>query len=79
MAQVMRFRPGGESVYAGKGTFYSLPYGPHLVGMNMTSNQTFELKWPKNEKQGRDLVSRNRSSVVDTVTVGLHSTTAIWV
>ncbi len=41
------FRPGDESVYAGKGSFYVLRYGPYSIGMNTTTNQTFELEGKK--------------------------------
>jgi hypothetical protein len=38
------FRPGDESVYAGRGSFYTLRYGPYTIGMNATTDQTFELE-----------------------------------
>jgi hypothetical protein len=39
----IEFRPGNENVHAGKGQFYTLRYGPYTIGMNTTTNQTFEL------------------------------------
>ena len=40
------FKPGQESVYAGRGTFYTCRYGPYLIGMNATGDRTFDLKVP---------------------------------
>lgn len=40
------FKAGQENPYAGKGDFYTLRYGPYLIGMNMTAGKTFELKVP---------------------------------
>lgn len=43
----IRFRPGQENVYAGKGDFYTLRYGKYLIGMNCTKDRTFDLEVPK--------------------------------
>jgi hypothetical protein len=51
------FKPGDESVYAGKGSFYTLRYGPYLIGMNMTMDKTFDLAIPADAKPLKDLVS----------------------
>jgi hypothetical protein len=58
----VKFTPGQESVYAGKGNYYKLRYGPYLIGMNMTKDKTFELKVPEGAKSVRELVSK-RSNV----------------
>ena len=42
----VKFKPGDENIYAGKGTFYTLRYGPYLIGMNCTTDRTFELHVP---------------------------------
>lgn len=52
------FRPGEESVYAGKGSFYALRYGPYLIGMNCTKDKTFQLTIPATSLSLADLVSR---------------------
>jgi hypothetical protein len=38
------FKPGDENPHAGRGSFYSLAYGPYLIGMNTTKDRTFSLK-----------------------------------
>ena len=38
------FRPGDESVYGGRGSFYSLRYGPYLIGMN-PARPTKVIRW----------------------------------
>jgi hypothetical protein len=40
------FKPGQESVYAGRGTFYTCRYGPYLIGLNATADRTFDLQVP---------------------------------
>jgi hypothetical protein len=45
------FKPGAENVYAGKGEFYTLRYGPYLIDMNTTKNKTFELRAPEGAKE----------------------------
>ena len=51
------FKPGDESVYAGRASFYILRYGPYLVGMNTTPDKTFDLKVPDDAKSAKALVS----------------------
>lgn len=52
------FKPGGESVFAGRGDFYQLRYGPYLLAINMTADRTFDLKVPEHTAPVRDLVSQ---------------------
>ncbi|HBF35136.1 TPA: hypothetical protein DDW35_11305, partial [Candidatus Sumerlaeota bacterium] len=42
----VKYKPGDENVYAGKGSFYTLRYGNYLICMNMTEAKNFELKVP---------------------------------
>jgi len=56
----VRFRPGDENVYAGKGSFYTLRYGPFLIGMNMTKDKTYELSPPAGVRKAQELVSGKR-------------------
>lgn len=44
------FKPGWESVYAGKGDFYTLRYGKYLIAMNCTKDKVYDLKVPKAKK-----------------------------
>jgi len=53
----VRFHPGDESVYAGKGDFYTLHYGNYLIGMNLTTDRTFALKTPAGVGAAKELVS----------------------
>lgn len=74
----LKFKPGQESVYAGKGTFYQLRYGPYLIGMNMTTNRTFELKRPDGVAEADELVSKKRLSLPEPLKVGPRSTVVLW-
>jgi hypothetical protein len=51
------FKAGDESVYAGKGSFYTLRYGPYLIGMNCTKDKTFTLEVPASRAKAIDLVT----------------------
>lgn len=46
----IRYEPGWENVYAGRGEFYSLRYGKYLIGMNCTQNKDFVLNIPTAKK-----------------------------
>lgn len=65
--QGVKFAPGQESVYAGKGDFYKLCYGPYLIGMNMTKDKTFELKVPDDAKSVKELVSKRTDVKAGTI------------
>ena len=74
----IRFRPGDENVYAGKGSFYRLRYGPYLIGMNMTKDKTFELKAPEDVKAARELVSGRTIAPGGPLKVPARSTVVLW-
>jgi hypothetical protein len=76
--QDTRFRPGDESVYAGKGQFYTLRYGPYLIGQNMTADKTFELKTPADVKEASDLVSGKTHKLDAPLKVTPRSTVVLW-
>ncbi|MEO5914790.1 MAG: hypothetical protein ABIS50_11185 [Luteolibacter sp.] len=53
------FKPGEENIYAGRGDFYQLRYGPYLIAMNMSADKTFDLKAPDHAGKMTNLVTRN--------------------
>lgn len=50
------YQVGQESVYGGMGNFYTLRYSPYLIGMNMTTDRTFEITTPADAKLVKKLV-----------------------
>jgi hypothetical protein len=74
----VRFHPGDDNVYAGKGQFYILRYGRYLIGMNMTTDKPFELKFPAGGGEANDLVSGKSVKPGDPVTVTPRSTVVLW-
>jgi len=74
----VRFRPGDESVYAGKGDFYSLRYGDYLIGMNMTTDRTFELKTSPDVGMAKELVSGKRVKLDAPLKVAPRSTVVLF-
>lgn len=74
----IKFRPGDENVYAGKGSFYTLRYGNYLIGMNLTKDKTFELKPPSGVSTARELVAGKMLELDAPVKVGPRSTVVLW-
>jgi hypothetical protein len=73
------FKEGQENVYAGKGDFYVLRYGPYLIGMNMTKERTFELTVPADVKSATELISGRKSIPAgSTEKVGPRSTVVFY-
>jgi hypothetical protein len=50
------FKPGQESLFAGRGTLYRLVYGGYLVGMNMGASAAQHLAFPAGLRRAQDLV-----------------------
>jgi hypothetical protein len=53
----LKFRPGDESPYAGRGSFYRLRYGDYLIGMNCTKEKSYELTVPAGFEKVPELIS----------------------
>ncbi len=75
----VKFKPGDESIYAGRAEFYTLRYGPYLIGMNTTASKTFKLPSPSGVAVAPDLVS-GKSIPLPTggVSVGPMSTVILY-
>lgn len=56
---VKNFKPGKENVYAGKGDFYRMRYGPYLIAMNCSKHKRFKLVVPDAFRGATDLVTSN--------------------
>jgi len=74
----VKFKSGDESVYAGKGDFYTLRYGDYLVGMNMTTDRTFELKTPAEIAVAKELVSGKTIQLGAPLPVAPRSTVVLF-
>jgi hypothetical protein len=59
------FKPGDDNVYAGKADFYTLRYGPYLIGMNMTKDKTFTIDVPA-AKPVTELVTKATAGLAGT-------------
>jgi hypothetical protein len=49
------YKPGDESVYAGRGSFYTLRYGPYLIAMNMSEDKSYDLAPQPGVESGKNL------------------------
>ena len=73
----LAFKPGQESIHAGKASFYQLRYGRYLIGMNTTKSQTFELKTPAGLADAPELVSGKKTALTAPLKVGPRSTVVL--
>ncbi len=74
----LKFRPGDESPFAGRGSFYQMPYGDYLIGMNCTRDKTFVLKVPVGFDSAPELISGQTIKLTDKVSVPPESTVVLY-
>ena len=74
----IKFKPGDESVYAGKAEFYTLRYGNYLIGMNLTTDKTCELLPPAGVSEAKELVSGKTLPLAAPLKVAPRSTVVLW-
>ena len=74
----MKFKPGDENVYCGKAQFYMLRYGNYLIGMNMTTDKTFELTPPSDVSKAKELVSGKIMKLAAPLKVAPRSTAVLY-
>lgn len=74
----VNYKQGEENIYAGKGDFYTLRYGKYIIGMNCTTDKSFDLNVPEVENgnvfdltDGKELVKENVIKVSPLSTVVL--------
>jgi hypothetical protein len=74
------FKPGEESPYAGRGSFYQLRYGNYLIGMNCAKDKTYQLKIPEDQKNMSvpELVSGRTMELAKGVSVPPQSTVVLY-
>jgi len=70
------FRPGEESLYAGRGDLYQLQYGSYWITMNMSSEKSFEMTIPRVEGTLRNLENGEVVQSGNILTIRTHQT---WV
>lgn len=66
--------PGQQSVYAGRGDFYHLRYGPYLIAMNMSEDRPAEMKTPADMNDSRLLPGNQRVSAGQVLCIAPRST-----
>jgi hypothetical protein len=74
----VHFKPGDENAFAGRADFYSLRYGNYLIGMNMTTDKTFELKTPPGISEAKELVSKTIRKLDAPPTIAPRSTVVLY-
>ncbi|MDQ2688263.1 MAG: hypothetical protein M3Y28_10390, partial [Armatimonadota bacterium] len=72
------FKPGEENAYAGRAEFYTLRYGPYLIGMNSTPGKTFALPISAGVTKAQNLVSGKTVTLTKPLTVGPMSTVVLY-
>jgi len=71
------FKPGQENLFAGRGDFYQLRYGPYLIAMNMSADKSFELKAPDHAGKIRSLVAGNTVTAGSVIKVAPRTTVVL--
>ena len=74
----LAFKPGQESIHAGKASFYQLRYGPYLIGMNTTKDKTFSLKTPVSPAPVPELISQKKIALTGDLPVAPRSTAVLY-
>ena len=74
----VKFKPGDENVYCGKAQFYTLRYGNYLIGLNTTTDKTFELKAPVGITEAKELVTGKTVSLAAPLKVAPRSTAVLY-
>jgi len=74
----VKFRPGDESVYAGKADFYTLRYGPYLIALNTTTDRSFDVTVPADMKEAKELVTKQSVTTGQSLSVKPRTTAVIW-
>ncbi|WP_128396941.1 hypothetical protein [Botryobacter ruber] len=72
------YKIGQENVYAGKASFYKLQFGQYLIGMNASTDQTYELEVPAGFKASENLVTKEQVQDVRTVPVAPRTTVVLY-
>ena len=74
----INFKPGDESVYAGKADFYTLRYGNYIIAMNMSAEKMFELKPPTGVSEAKELVSGKMVKLAAPIKIAPRSTVVLY-
>jgi hypothetical protein len=74
----VKFKPGDDSIYAGKADFYTLRYGNYLIAMNLSPEKTFALKPPEGATEARELVSKKTIKLDQPLSIPPRSTVVLW-
>ena len=75
----IKYTPGNENVYAGKGDFYTLRFGKYLIGMNCTEDREFELEVPTEKGEIINLTDTNYIIKGKKIKVAPKTTTVLYV
>ncbi|BCU79712.1 hypothetical protein [Luteolibacter sp. LG18] len=74
----IKFKPGDENLYAGRGDLYELRYGPYFVAMNMSKDKTFDVKVPEDGGNAIELVDDRKDVKPGTVCKVAPRTTLVF-
>jgi len=72
------YKQGEENSYAGKAGFYILEYGNYLIGMNMSSDKTYDLTIPVNFGSAIDLSNHKSIQQAKSIKVTSHKTIVLY-
>lgn len=70
------FKVSDENIYADKADFYTLRYGPFLIGMNTTKDKIFTLTAPA---KAQDMCGKKAVAAGQVLKVGPRTTTVLYI
>jgi hypothetical protein len=74
----LAFKPGQESLYAGRALFYQLHYGNYLIGMNASPDKTYTLAIPPDSSSAIDSATGKPVKMDQPLRVGPMSTVVLY-
>ncbi|MDP4208684.1 MAG: hypothetical protein Q8928_07720 [Bacteroidota bacterium] len=72
------FKPGDESVYAGRAQFYKMKFGNYYVAMNCTKDRTFELTIPADFRNAKDLVNNKKVTPKKSIQIAPQTSVVLY-
>lgn len=76
---VNSFKPGDESIYAGKGDFYTLRYGRYVIAMNMSADRQFDFTVPDHQGRITELVSKKIVKTGKKISIDPRTTVVLYI
>jgi hypothetical protein len=72
------FKPGDESIFAGKGDFYTLRYGKYVIAMNMSAGRQFDITVRDHHGKVTEMVSKKTVKTGEKINIDPRTTVVLY-